>query len=99
MPRAKKAAAPAVEPPIDPSLRWLLVVEAAQYLRLSPQTVRQAIHSGELKAIRIGKGFHLDRTDLDRMMISRKKTIPPYRRGTRPWVAKRHTQNRKRAVA
>lgn len=96
MPCSKKAAV--ILPPFDPNLRWFLVEEAAQYLRLSPQTIRHAIHAGELRAVRIGKGFHLDRVDLDQLMDRRKDTIPPYRRGTRPWVAKRHAQNRKRSA-
>jgi excisionase family DNA binding protein len=81
----------------DSNLRWLLVTEAALYLRVSPQTVRSLIHHGRLKAVRgIGQGYKIDRADLDNLFLREKKVIPPYRRGAKPWVAKRHAANRQK---
>jgi excisionase family DNA binding protein len=99
MSRSEKATASVAEPsPLDPNLRWLTVDEAAQYLRVGPHTIRHTIHSGELKAARFGQGFRIDRTDLDQLLLRKKRIVAPYRRGTHPWVAKRHAENRKRAA-
>jgi excisionase family DNA binding protein len=82
--------------PLDPNLKWLLVPEAAAYLRVSPQTIRLLIHNGRLKAARgIGAGFRLDRADLDSLLTREKKVIAPYRRGSHPWVTKRWAKKRK----
>jgi excisionase family DNA binding protein len=81
--------------PLDPNLKWLLVPEAAQYLRVSPQTIRALIQSGRLKAARgIGAGFRIDRSDLDNLLLREKKVIPPYRRGTHKWVTERWAKKR-----
>jgi len=85
-------------PPTEP-FRWLTVDEAAIYLRVSPGTIRGLIHRGELRAARIGTLFRLDRADLDQLMLRRKRSVAPYRRGTHPWVAKRWAlQREQRAV-
>lgn len=34
------------------STRWLLVTEAAEYLRMDPDTVRQLMRRGELRAVK-----------------------------------------------
>ncbi len=87
------------ETPLDPNLRWLTVQDASRYLQVSPQTVRGIIHEGRLKVVRVGLHFRIDRADLDSVMMRRKQTVSPYRRGTHPWVAQRHAENRKRAKA
>jgi excisionase family DNA binding protein len=89
---------PKDSPSVAHDLRWLTVDEAALYLRVSPGTIRTMIHNGEVKASRLGPQFRLDRQDLDQLLTRRKRVIPPYRKGGRPWVAERHARNRKRAA-
>jgi excisionase family DNA binding protein len=107
MPRSKKATAPVAEQPLDPQTsqpaapqlnRWLAVEAAAAYLDISANYLRRLIHDGQIKAIRFGHNFRLDRLDLDQLMIRRKRVVPPYRKNTHPWVAKRHAVGRKRAA-
>jgi excisionase family DNA binding protein len=76
------------EPPILP--RWLSVAQAAAYLGCSHQTLRRALHSGNLRATRIldGGPYLLDRADIDRYLERRKRTIAPYRVGSKPHVRK-----------
>jgi excisionase family DNA binding protein len=78
--------------------RWFTTDEAALYLRCSPQTIRGLIHRRELRASRLGQDFRLDRSDLDRLLERGKQFHNPYRKGTHPWVATRHAQNRRRAA-
>jgi excisionase family DNA binding protein len=75
--------------------RWLTIYGAAAYTQLSSQNIRNRIHAGELRASRIGVIYRIDRNDLDQFMLSRKKTVAPYRKGTRPWIAAMHARNRK----
>lgn len=90
---------PEVQAPVTPlPRRWLTVDEAAIYLQCSPQTVRGLIHGRELRASRLGASFRLDRVDLDHLLERRKTFQNPYRKGTHPWVAKRHAKNRRRAA-
>jgi len=77
--------------------RWLDVYAAADYLAISPHTLRGLVHRAELKASTIGKNLRFDRVDLDNYMIRRKRFFKPYRKGTRPWVAKRWKEFRKKA--
>lgn len=95
MPGVKKKFLPAV----DPNQKWLTVPEAATYLRVSPQLIRRALHDGSLKAAPFGQGYLLDRVDLDQFVMRPKRVIPPYRRGSRPWVAKRWSQHRREKSA
>jgi excisionase family DNA binding protein len=83
-------------PPLVPlsERRWLTLPEAACYLSLSANTVRHFLHSGELRAVRIGLMFRVDRTDLDQFMLRRSQIVAPYRRGTRPAVSKRWAEYR-----
>ena len=86
---------PQASQPVAPqSNRWLAVEAAAAYLAISPNYLRRLIHDGQLKAVRFGNHFRLDRLDLDQLMIRRKRVVPPYRKNTRPWVAKRHAKKR-----
>ena len=83
--------------PIFPEVpRWLSVEAAADYIGCSPQTIRAIIHRGELRASRLSDGgpYLIDRFELDRLLERRKRIVPPYRRGSRPWVAKRHAVRR-----
>jgi|ERR1700733_7059937 len=93
----KKSSIP-VAPPVsvDPFQRWLLISEAAAYLRVCQQTIRALIHNGELKAARIGKSYRIDRADLDVMAERRKKIQPRYRTNSHPWVAKRWAEFRRK---
>jgi excisionase family DNA binding protein len=100
VPDQKKKSDSVVElPPLVPNTRWLTVDQAAAYLQVIPNTIRNLIHDGSLKAARLGYKFRIERVDLDLMMTRRKRVVPPYRRGLRPWVSARHAENRKRAAA
>jgi excisionase family DNA binding protein len=96
MSNRKKNSGISEEPPLIPvaDRRWLTLPEAASYLALSPNTVRHIIHAGELRAVRIGLMFRIDRTDLDQFMLRRSQVVAPYRRGTRPAVALRWAEYR-----
>jgi excisionase family DNA binding protein len=97
---SKKATASIAEQPaFDHNLKWLTVDEAAHYLRVGSHTIRHTIHAGELKAAKFGQGYRIDRADLDQLLLRKKRVIAPYRRGTRPWVAKRHAENRRKRAA
>jgi excisionase family DNA binding protein len=76
---------------------WKTVESAASYLSVHPNYVRTLIHEAVLKAVRFGKGFLIEKSDLDQLLIRRKKFFGPYRRGTKPWVTKRHEKNRRAA--
>jgi excisionase family DNA binding protein len=80
--------------------RWLPIAQAAAYLGVSAQTIRSILHRGEIRASRLSEGspYLLDRLDLDRFLERRKRILPPYRKGTRPWV-KEGKPWLKRAVA
>ncbi len=80
---------------LTPPERWLTIAEAAAYMRLSQQTVRNFIHEGELRASRLGSIYRLDRQTIDEFMVRRERAIAPYRRGTRPWITEMHARNRK----
>jgi hypothetical protein len=83
-----------VLPVVDPNQQWLTFAESARHIRRSAGFVRALLHLGELQASNVG-GFLIAREALDRYITSHRKTIPPYRKNSRPWVAKRHAQNRK----
>lgn len=91
MSRSRKKDSP---PVVNPNQRWLDVVTAALYVIVSQGTIRNLIRSGELRAVRLGKGYKIDKNDLDALMLRRQRTFPPYRKHTHPWVAERHAQNR-----
>lgn len=84
---------PPIVPELDVDQRWLTVKDSAKYLRRSVQFVRALIHSGDLKASELG-GFIIDRNDLDKLILSRKRTVGAYRKGTRPWVKARLAKER-----
>ena len=74
--------------------RWMTVESAASYLSVHAQTIRRLIRSGGLQASSVRSLYRIDRTDLDNLLLRSKKFFGPYRRGTKPWVAKRHAENR-----
>ena len=93
----KKKSAPVVSPSLDPNAKWFTVAEAARYIRVSPGKLRHIIHAGQLKAVRgLGVGFRIDRADLDSLLARSKRIIPPYRQGSRPWIADYWKDERKR---
>jgi excisionase family DNA binding protein len=77
--------------------RWLSISSAAAYIGISVQTLRSILHQGELRGLQLNSGspYLLDRLDVDRFLERRKRILPPYRKGTRPAVAKRHLEARK----
>jgi excisionase family DNA binding protein len=95
VPTAKAVSVVIPEDNSTSSLRWLTVEQAAAYLQVSPGTIRQLLHAGDIKAARVGPLYRIDRNDLDQFLLRKKQIIPPYRKNSRPWVAKRHAQNRK----
>jgi excisionase family DNA binding protein len=75
--------------------KWLSVEQAAAHVNLSAQTIRNILHSGDLRATQIGHVYRIERSDLDSFMARRKRSVRPYRRGSKPYVAKRHAENRR----
>jgi excisionase family DNA binding protein len=62
-------------PPLELQERRLLkVAQAAEYLSISPWSLRKLIQSQELPIVRLGDGgpWLLDRADLDRFVEGRK---------------------------
>jgi excisionase family DNA binding protein len=74
--------------------RWLTLHESAAYLSFSPNRIRRFIHDGELPAARVGAIFRIERAALDTLMLRRNQIIAPYRKGTRPAVARRWAEYR-----
>ena len=89
----KQKKSPSKKDSFTASVRWMSIASAASYLKIHPQTIRRLIHSGELRAAKIGH-YRVDRNDLDGLLLRRKRFFAPYRKGTKPWVAQRHAQNR-----
>ena len=79
--------------------RWFSVLEAAAYLGCSPNLIRNLLHNGELRAANVGVLYRIEKTDLDNLMLRRKRRVPPYRKGTHPWVKGRHARNRQEKAA
>ncbi|HXX20524.1 MAG TPA: helix-turn-helix domain-containing protein [Candidatus Acidoferrum sp.] len=106
--RKKPNTPPVVASTIDPEKRWFTTEQAAQYLSVSVSTIRAVLHRGEIKAARLqprAGGYHIDRNDLDSWLERRKRIVPPYRAGSRPWVRdvkpwrKRRDRRRKGALS
>lgn len=76
--------------------RWLSIQETAAYLGVSPQTIRNVLRRGELRAAQLTENgpYFIDRLDIDRLVERRKRILPAYRKGSRPWVAKRWARQR-----
>jgi len=78
-------------PPTPLDRRWISVSQAADYIGCSSQTVRTILRKGAIRASRplVGTGpYVLDRLEIDQFLERRKRVLPPYRVGSRPWVKK-----------
>jgi excisionase family DNA binding protein len=61
----RKSVAPAEPTPSTPrSLKLMSVQDAANYAKVSTQTVRRAIKAGDLKIYRMGRQIRIDESDL-----------------------------------
>lgn len=81
-------------PLVLPGQKFFTLEEAAAYMRRSPTYLRTLIHDRQLKAIRSGHAFLLDRTDIDAYLEKLKVFQAPYRTGTRPKTAERWAKYR-----
>jgi excisionase family DNA binding protein len=60
-----------------PPRRCFNIYSAAQYCSCKCAAIEQAIHDGELKAIRLGRGYVITREALD-SFIDARKTVEPH---------------------
>ncbi len=65
----------ALEVPYPPR-RCFNIYSAAQYCACKCAAIEQAIHDGELKAIRLGRGYVITRESLDRFIDAREAVQP-----------------------
>jgi excisionase family DNA binding protein len=56
---------------------FLRVAEVAELLRLNPQTVRNTIARGDLRAVRFGRRVLIRRVDLDEYLVDAVKRSKP----------------------
>lgn len=56
-----------------PPTVWLTKAEAADYARISPRLIQNAVNAGDLQAFAIGRGkeYRLRATDIDTWLTSR----------------------------
>jgi excisionase family DNA binding protein len=59
-----------------PPRRCFNIYSAAQYCACKCAAIEQAIHDGELKAIRIGRGYAITRESLDSFIDARESVEP-----------------------
>jgi excisionase family DNA binding protein len=59
-----------------PPRRCFTIHLAAQYCACKCAAIEQAIHDGELKAIRLGRGYVITRESLDRFIDAREAVEP-----------------------
>jgi len=59
-----------------PPRRCFNIYAAAQYCSCKCSAIEQAIHDGELKAIRIGRGYVITQESLDRFIDAREAVEP-----------------------
>lgn len=59
-----------------PPRRCFNIYSAAQYCACKCSAIEQAIHDGELKAIRIGRGYAITRESLDSFIDGREAVEP-----------------------
>jgi excisionase family DNA binding protein len=57
-------------PPAAPRARFLTVAEVADELRVSGMTVYRLIHSGELRAVRVGRSFRVPADAVDEFLAA-----------------------------
>jgi excisionase family DNA binding protein len=90
--------------PIPQETRWISINEAAIYLGVHPQTIRNMIRRGDLRVANIcGLLYRLDRSAIDSFIQRSMRILPPYRKNThehvhksKPWL-KSHAARRKNA--
>jgi excisionase family DNA binding protein len=59
-----------------PSRRCFNIYSAAQYCSCKCAAIEQAIHDGELRAIRLGRGYVITRESLDSFIDAREAVEP-----------------------
>jgi PTS system nitrogen regulatory IIA component len=59
--------------PMQGEDRLLTTEEVAEYLRVTPKTVREWIQRGELEAIDVGQGYRIFKRDLDAFIERRRR--------------------------
>ena len=59
-----------------PPRRCFNIYSAAEYCSCKCAAIEQAIHDGELKAIRLGRGYVITRESLDRFIDAREAVEP-----------------------
>lgn len=57
----------------QPAKRVFTTAEAAEYLGMSPEKVRQLAANGELRAVRIDSVLRFDRKDIDLLVETNKR--------------------------
>jgi excisionase family DNA binding protein len=55
------------KPDIDPEARYT-VAEVAEILKLHPETVREWVRDGKLRAVFIGRGYSIEGSEIERVM-------------------------------
>ena len=56
---------------LEPKAKFLTVAEVASMMRVSTMTVYRLIKSGELPAVRVGKGYRIRESELQRFLEAR----------------------------
>jgi PTS system nitrogen regulatory IIA component len=52
----------------------LTISEVAKYLRVTERTIRDMIHRGEIKAIKLGKAYRIKKADIESMFTQQSET-------------------------
>ena len=54
-----------VKPADMSEVKFLTIAEVAEIMRVSKMTVYRLVHNGELPAVRVGRSFRVQETDVD----------------------------------
>jgi len=49
--------------------KFYTVEEVSNFLKVDPRTIRAAIHSGKLKAARVGRHFRIAESELEKYLL------------------------------
>jgi excisionase family DNA binding protein len=60
-----------LSPGIESEESFLTVGEVARHLRVSNMTVYRLVKSGQLSAVRVGRGYRVRRSDVERYLARR----------------------------
>jgi excisionase family DNA binding protein len=60
-----------LSPGIENEESFLTVGEVARHLRVSNMTVYRLVKSGQLSAVRVGRGYRVRRSDVERYLARR----------------------------